>query len=612
MHRASLFLLTAALAAPISAQHTFAVGDSAFLLDGRPFQILAGEMHYPRIPREDWRQRFRMAKAMGLNTVSAYVFWNVHEPRPGVFDFAGNADVAEFVREAGQEGLWVVLRPGPYVCAEWEFGGYPSWLLKAPAVRVREDNPAFIAAVDRYLDALGKQLAPLQVTHGGPILMVQVENEYGSYGSDKVYLGKLRDAVRHAGFDVPLYTADGIDEVPAGSLEGTLPALTGGDAGSALDLIRKYHPKGPFFLAEFYPGWLDHWGEPHQRVATAPTAAAYDSLLSHGVSVSLYMFHGGTDWGFTAGANYDDHYQPQPTSYDYDAPLDESGRPTPKYYALRDVIRRHLPAGASLPAVPNVAPPISVARFPLPERAGLSSLLRAPVRSPTPLAMEDLGQAYGYVLYRTRVPRAGTGVLRIRELRDYGIVFVDGKRVAELDRRDHQDSAVIAIPRDSSRLEILVENTGRINYGSRIPANRQGITDSVTFAGAPLSGWDMFALPFDHPERAAFSRKPGTGPALYRGTFTLARTGDTFLDLRGWGKGNVWVNGHNLGRYWYIGPQQTLYVPGPWLKVGANQVIVLDLEDGEKRTLAGLATPILDQLRPEHPALHPGLAPGVR
>ncbi len=596
-------LLALVAAFPLAAQsprHTFAVGDSAFLLDGKPFQIIAGEMHYPRIPREDWHQRLRMARAMGLNTVSAYVFWNVHEPKPGVFDFSGNADVAEFVREAQKEGLWVVLRPGPYVCAEWEFGGYPWWLLKSPGVKVRDDNPAFLEAVTRYFDALGKQLAPLQVTHGGPILMVQVENEYGSYGKDKIYLGKLRDAIRHAGFDVPLYTADGLDEVPNGSLEGTLPALTGGDAGSATDLIHKYHPHGPFFLAEFYPGWLDHWGEPHQRVETGPTAAAIDSLLSHDVSVSLYMFHGGTNWGFMNGANYGDHYQPQPTSYDYDAPLDESGRPTPKYFALRDVIRRHLPARTTLPDVPAVPPPIPVSRFPLPEHASLWSLLGTQIRSPMPLSMEDLGQSYGYALYRTRIPRAGTGTLRISDLRDFGVIFVNGTRVAELDRRDKENSVTITAPADSAYLDILVENTGRINYGSRIPDNRQGITHAVTFGGDTLLGWTMYPLPLDHPQQVPFGRLPQPhGPTLYRGSFTVTRPGDTFLDLRGWGKGNVWVNGHNLGRYWYIGPQQTLYLPGVWLHRGTNQIIVLDLEEGGARSVAGLATPVLDQLIPD-------------
>lgn len=601
-----LLLVLALAAAPLSAQHTFAVGDSSFLLDGKPFQIIAGEMHYPRIPRADWRARLRMARAMGLNTVSAYVFWNVHEPEPGRFDFSGNADVREFVREAQEEGLWVVLRPGPYVCAEWEFGGYPAWLLKSPAVRVRDDNPDFLAAVRRYFDALGRELAPLQVTHGGPILMVQVENEYGSYGSDKVYLGKLRDAIRHAGFDVPLYTADGREEVPAGSVPGALPALTGGYIGNAARLVRSYHPAGggPTFLAEFYPGWLDHWGEPHERRPAARVAAAVDSVLSAGASISIYMFHGGTNWAFMNGANFGDHYQPQPTSYDYDAPLDESGRPTPKYFALREVIARHLPAGTTLPDVPTVSPPQSVARFPLPGRARLLSLLGAPVRSPTPLSMEDLGQDYGYVLYRTVVPRAGTGVLKITQLRDYGIAFVDGRRVAELDRRDRQDSAVITVGRDSARLDILVENTGRINYDTLVPHNRQGITQAVTFAGDTLRGWAMYSLPLEHPERAHFDRDSVSAPALYRGTFTVARAADTFLDLRGWGKGNVWVNGHNLGRYWYIGPQQTLYLPGVWLHPGANDIIVLDLEDGGTRSVAGLTSPVLDQLEPDRLAGH--------
>ena len=502
-----LLLAFLLLAAPLSAQHTFAVGDRTFVLDGKPFQIIAGEMHYPRIPREAWRQRLRMARAMGLNTVSAYVFWNVHEPRPGVFDFSGNADVREFVREAQKEGLWVVLRPGPYVCAEWEFGGYPAWLLKSPGVRVRDGNPAFLAAVRRYFDALGHQLAPLQITRGGPILMVQVENEYGSYGSDQAYLGALRDAIRHAGFDVPLYTADGRDEVPAGSVAGALPALTGGYIGNAARLVRSYHPVGggPTFLAEFYPGWLDHWGEPHERRPAEKVAAAVDSVLSAGASISIYMFHGGTNFGFMNGANFGDHYQPQPTSYDYDAPLDESGRPTPKYYALREVIQRHLAPGETLPVAPAVPPAIAIAPVSLSARASLWSLLGQPVRAGMPLAMEDLGQSYGYVLYRTRLPRAGSGVLRIHELRDYGIVFVDGHRVGELDRRDRQDSLFITSPEDSARLDILVENTGRINYDTLVPHNRQGITRAVTFGGDTLRGWDLYTLPLDDPNRAPFT-----------------------------------------------------------------------------------------------------------
>lgn len=593
-------------ARPAPSPHTFAVGDSAFLLDGRPFQIIAGEMHFSRIPRAYWRDRLRMAKAMGLNTVATYVFWNVHEPAPGKFDFSGRADVAEFVREAQEEGLWVILRPGPYACAEWEFGGYPAWLLRTPDVRVRSDDPRFLAATARYLDALGHELAPLQVTHGGPILMVQVENEYGSYGHDQTYLAALRDQIRHAGFDVPLFTADGLDEVPAGTVDGALPALTGGDASSALDLLHRYHPRGPFYLAEFYPGWLDHWGEPHQRVAAAPTAAAFDSLLSHGVSVSLYMFHGGTSFGWMNGANYSDHYQPQPTSYDYDAPLDEAGHPTPKYFALRDVIRRHLPPGDTLPAVPAPPPVAPLGPIALRQSASLWSLLGRPVRVAQPLAMEDVGQSYGYILYRTRLPSGGRGTLRITHLRDYGIVFVDGRRVADLDRRDHQDSAVIDVPAGGGRLEILVENTGRINYGRRLPDNRQGITDSVTFAGHALAGWDIFPLPLDHPDRAAFSSGGATGatgataaPALYRGAFRVAKPADTFLDLRGWGKGQVWVNGHNLGRFWYIGPQETLYLPGAWLRAGVNDLIVLDLEPNPPRTVRGLTAPILDELHPD-------------
>jgi beta-galactosidase len=604
--RSAVLVSCLALAAvPLAAQepmpgghHTFALGDGAFLLDGKLFQIRAGEMHYARIPRAYWRDRLRMARAMGLNAVATYVFWNVQEPAPGRFDFSGRADVAAFVRMAEEEGLWVILRPGPYACAEWDFGGFPAWLLRSPAVHVRSRDPRFLRAADDYLDHLGDQLRGLQVTHGGPILMVQVENEYGSYGDDSLYMADIRDGIRHAGFDVPLFTADGPSQMPRGHVAGALPAVNGATDSTIFTSIARFAPHGPFFVPEFYPGWLDHWGEPHQTVGPAGVVRDYEWMLDHGVSVSLYVFHGGTSFGFMSGANYSDHYQPQPTSYDYDAPLDEAGRPTPKYFALRQVLARHLPPGDTLPAVPASNPVIAVPRFALTESASLLALARKPVRAAHPVAMEDLGQAYGFVLYRTHVP-AGQGALTIDTLRDYAVVLLDGRRVGTLDRRLHQHTLTLDVPAGGGRLDILVENDGRINYGPRLPDNRQGILGDVTFAGTPLAGWEIFPLPLTDVSRVPFRAGTSTStPALYRGTFSVTRLGDTFLDLRGWGKGVVWVNGHNLGRYWHIGPQQTLYLPAPWLHEGTNAVVVLDLDDHAVHALAGLTTPILDHLEP--------------
>jgi beta-galactosidase len=600
-------VLAAGWPAPVVAQsrapggsHTFALGRGVFLLDGAPFQIRAGAIHYARVPRAYWRDRLRMARAMGLNAVTTYVFWNLQEPDSGQFDFSGRVDIAAFIRLAQQEGLWVILRPGPYVCAEWDFGGYPWWLLRDSGVTVRSRSPAFLRLAGDYLRHLGQVLAPLQVTHGGPILMVQVENEYGSYGADTTYMAAIRDLLRHAGFDVPLFTADGATQMPAGHVAGALPAVNGATDSTIFEAVRRFAPSGPFFVPELYPGWLDHWGEAHQRVPAGRVAHELNWVLAHGVSFSLYMFHGGTNFGFMNGANYGRHYQPQPTSYDYDAPLDEAGRPTPKFFALRRVITHYLPRGDTLPPVPATTPIIGIPRFQLDQAASLWTLLGAGTPSPVPLPMEELGQGYGYIVYRTKLA-AGHGTLQVGGLRDYAVIFLDGARVGTLDRRLKQRSLELAVPSGGATLDVLVENGGRINYGPLIPDNRQGIVGSVTFRGALVTGWREFTLPMTDPDHARF--RPGAParagtPALYRGAFTLTRIGDTFLDLRGWGKGAVWVNGHNLGRYWGIGPQQTLYLPGVWLRRGRNEIVVLDLDTPSVHSIAGLTAPILDQLEP--------------
>jgi len=596
-----------AWAGSLASASTFTIGDADFLLDGKPFQIKAGEMHPGRVPHEYWADRLRMMHAMGLNTVSIYVFWNQHEPREGEYNFTGDADIAQFVRLAQKEGLWVIVRPGPYCCAEWEFGGYPWWLLKQHDLKVRSQDPRFLAAAEAYLKKLGEQLAPLQVTRGGPIILAQVENEYGSFGSDHVYMGKIRDLERAAGFEVPFFTADGGGNMMAGGqLPDALPGLNGGGGPNIFKEIGKYRPHGPWFVPEFYPGWLDHWGEPHAQVGLGGLARETEWKLTNNVSFCYYMIYGGTSFGFTSGANYGGHFQPQPTSYDYNSPMDEMGRPTEKFFALRKVLANHLAPGETLPDVPATTPVMAISKVELTESASLFDNLGTPVKSDRPLSFEDLDQGCGYVLYRTKISGPVDASLKIKELRDYATVYLDGKRVAVLDRRHKQDAMELKFDGQSATLDMLVENGGRINYGGEILNNRKGITESVILGDHELTGWEMYRFPFDTISSLNFKSTPAAvAPAVHRGAFELAQVGDTLLDLRGWGKGIVFVNGHNLGRYWYIGPQQTLYCPGVWLKPGRNEMAVFEQLKDDVHSVAGITTPVLNQLTPDENALAP-------
>lgn len=577
----------------------FEVSDGKFLLDGESVQLICGEMHYPRIPKEYWADRMRRAKAMGLNTVSAYVFWNYHERKPGEFDFSGQADLAEFVRTAQREGLFVLLRPGPYVCAEWDFGGYPYWLLKDKDMEVRSKDPKFLAACKQYIDRLGKELAPLTIENGGPIIMVQVENEYGSYSNDKEYLAAIRDMLKGAGFNVPLITCDGAGQMPNGFVDGALPTVNGAVGEDIIRSIDRFHKGGPYFVAEFYPAWFDVWGTPHSYRDYHGPAKQLEWMLEHGVSISLYMFHGGTNFEYTNGANTANGYAPQPTSYDYDAPLGEWGNAYPKYMAFREMIQRHLPEGTTLPPVPADNPRAGFAQVTLADYAPLSVAFERRVKSDTVLTMEDLDQDFGYIHYETTIDKPVKGILAINDLRDYAVVLVNGKQVGSLDRRHRQNRLQVDIPTAPAKLEILVENVGRVNYGPDILNNRKGITSHVTLDGKELRGWTITPLPLYKAETAKFKFRKGDlvgGPAFFRGTFTMDSVGDCFVDTRGWGKGAVWVNGHSLGKYWEIGPQQTLYLPAPWLKKGKNEIVVFAMENTGKRTIQGLTEPILDSL----------------
>ena len=582
--------------------HSFELADSVFLLDGKPFQIISGEMHYPRVPREAWRQRMKMAKAMGLNTIGTYVFWNLHEPQNGKFNFSGNNDIAAFVKTAQEEGLWVILRPSPYVCAEWEFGGYPYWLQNEEGLTVRSKEKKYLQEYKDYINQVGKQLAALQINHGGNILMVQVENEYGAYGSDKEYLDINRKMFVDAGFDGLLYTCDPEPFLSKGNLPGLLPAVNGLDKPSKIrPLITTINNgKGPFFVAEWYPAWFDWWGTKHHTVPAEKYTPGLDSVLSTGMSINMYMFHGGTTRGFMNGANYNDRnpYEPQISSYDYDAPLDEAGNPTSKFMKFREVIIKNLPAGQKLPDVPSAKPSIAIPVINFTNTTSLFDVLPGAKSNSNPLTFEDLKQDYGFVLYRTTISGGKKGVLKIKELRDYGIVFINGERVGVLDRRLKQDSILIDLPKGKITLDILVENLGRINYGPYLLKNTKGITEKVLFNGSELKGWQMFPLPFDniHSLKLKNSKPPDKVPVIRKGIFDLQNVGDTYLDMSNWGKGVVWINGYNLGRYWSIGPQQTIYVPLEWLKKGRNEIVVLELIKPGTSQLKSVEKPILDQI----------------
>jgi len=584
-----------------TAKHSFELGDSAFLLDGKPFVMISGEMHYTRIPAAYWRDRMKMAKAMGLNTIGAYVFWNAHEQEQGKYDFTGNNNIAEFIKMAKEEGLWVVLRPSPYVCAEWEFGGYPWWLLKDSTVKVRSKDERFFTAYTKYIQRLSKELVPLLITHGGNILMVQIENEYGSYSNDKSYLELNKKIFREAGFDGVLFTCDGADKMHDGYLPGTLPAVNGSDNPAEVKkLINTYHDgKGPYYIAEWYPGWFDQWGKPHAKTNGQKEAQKLDEVLSAGVSINIYLFHGGTTRGFMNGANrnYTEPYAPQTSSYDYDSPLDESGNPTYKYFMFRDVIAKHLPAGTTLPPIPDNKKAIRLPDIQLTASAGLFDNLPKPVTAAKPLCFEDLNQAYGFVLYRTELTAYNTGYLTINGLRDYAVVYLNNQKVGVLDRRLNQDSLLLTGTTGNATLDILVENNGRINYGPYLTDNRKGILGEVVLNNKSLTNWKMYGFPFENDKGIKYTSKPVVGqPALYKGSFTLNETGDTYFDLSSFGKGFVFLNGHNLGKYWQIGPQQTAYVPACWLKKGTNEVIVFDaLKDGHTQLLT-IDTPILNKL----------------
>ena len=591
---ASLAIFEGASASATSPR--FTVTGDQFMLDGRPFQILAGEMHYPRIPREYWRDRLRKLKALGLNTLTTYVFWNVHETAPEVYDFSGNLDIAAYIRMAHEEGLWVNLRPGPYVCAEWDGGGLPAWLFPEETGIARTSDPKFIEPMKRWFKRLGQELTPLLIDNGGPIILTQVENEYGAFGADHAYMAEVMQAERDAGFSGLLYTADPSQFVANGSLPGVVAGINFGTNYKAEEEFAaraKVRPDGPFFNSELWGGWFDAFGDLHATMEIPPLIASLKWMLDHKMSISFYMLHGGTSFAWYAGANWDNKgYAADISSYDYDAILDEAGRPTPKYEAVSTLLKNYLPASAFAPLTEPEVPTI-IHRFRLRQAAPLDQLLLKPTLEKAPKSLDAAGQMHGLMLYRYQAKAAAKGELKFGDVRDYALVRINGKTVATLDRRLKETSVLVDLPKGAV-LDVLVDTHGHCNYGKNIGRDQKGLIGGVTLNGIPLEGWAQYGLPMDNLTGLTFSAQAPDGPAFYRGTFSVEKPGFTFLDMRGWGKGYVFVNGHNLGRHWSVGPQRAMFVPGPWLKAGENEVVVLDLHESAERTLAGGANEIWD------------------
>jgi beta-galactosidase len=590
----------------LSVNATFVLGEKDFLLNGQPFQMRAGEIHPNRIPKEYWRHRIKMAKAMGLNTIASYIFWNYFEIEEGKFDFkTERRDMAEFFKVVQEEGMWLFLRPGPYCCAEYDFGALPPYLLKYPDIKIRCMDPRYTSAVERYIRELAKIVKQYQITSGGPIIMLQIENEYGSYANDKNYLNWLSKLWRDNGIDIPFATGDGPTTymLEAGSLPRCASGLDSGSDLKDFELAQKMNPGVPVFSSETYPGWLTHWGEEWAQVETEDICKEVSFLMENKKSFSLYVFHGGTNFGFTAGANADrvegaksgvsHNFMPDVTSYDYDAPLTEQGRVTEKYREIRKVIQSYLPKEEMIPEIPEEIPSISIPEITLERFTSIWDNMPVAKQMVQPQPMEYLDQYHGMILYRTKLIGHKSGKLILREVHDYAMIFVDGKYIGSIDRRLNENS--IVLPKTESKepvLEILVEEMGHINF-AEFMIDRKGITDRVVLNGMTLMNWEVFNFPLDEKWVSSLKKTetiPDKPLIFFKGTFNLDKVADTYIDMSKYKKGYIWINGNNLGRYWEIGPQKRLYCPAGWLKQGQNEVIVLDLHQTEAASLSGAET----------------------
>ncbi|WP_137844764.1 beta-galactosidase family protein [Microbacterium sp. 2FI] len=570
---------------------TFSIGETDFLLDGQPHRIIAGAIHYFRVHPDQWADRIRKARLMGLNTIETYVAWNAHEPRRGEWNSTGWNDLGRFLDLIAAEGMHAIVRPGPYICAEWHNGGFPVWLTSIPGVRLRTADPVYMAEVTRYLERVYEIVVPRQIDHGGNVVLVQIENEYGAYGDDEEYLRELVEVTRGAGVTVPLSTVDQPmhDHLDHGSLPDVLATASFGSRSTErLATLRAHQQTGPLMCSEFWDGWFDWWGGFHHTTDPHVAAEELDALLAAGASVNIYMFHGGTNFGLTNGANDKGRYLPLVTSYDYDAPLDEAGNPTQKYWALRDVIGRYV----DLPDErPEAAEPAREFDVPLTRAGDWQWSARSDGRvHDAPPTFEQLGHDGALIIYEAPLPAeafdgADSLLLELGEVRDRAWVSVDGRRIGTLSRTLHERSLVI--PRGES-VRILVEEQGRVNYDSRI-GELKGLIGQPLLAGRALTAWT--ASPVDLQSIACTAARaalkptiepagsaPHVGPVALRGDFDLAEQRDLFLDTRGWGKGYAFVNGFFLGRYWSNGPQRTLYVPAPATRVGKNLIVIVELD----------------------------------
>ena len=617
----------ATTASPKGKPGTFTVGKGTFLLNGEPFIVKAAEVHYPRIPRPYWEHRIKMCKALGMNAVCIYIFWNIHEQKEGQFNFTDNNDVAEFCRLAQRNGMYVIVRPGPYVCAEWEMGGLPWWLLKKKDIRLRERDPYFMERVKIFEQKVGEQLAPLTIQNGGPIIMVQVENEYGSYGEDKPYVSEIRDCLRGIyGQELALFQCDWSSNFEKNGLDDltwTMNFGTGANIDQQFRRLGQLRPDAPKMCSEFWSGWFDKWGARHETRPAKDMVDGMDEMLSKGISFSLYMTHGGTSFGHWAGAN-SPGFAPDVTSYDYDAPINEYGQATPKYYELRTMMQKYSKK-KKLPAVPKPAAEIiTIPKFELTEFAPIEMGRDKVEESKDVKSFEEMDLGWGSMVYTALLPEMkSASLLTLNDCHDFAQVFIDGKRIGKIDRVKNEKSISLPPVKKGQRLTILLEAMGRINFGRAIK-DFKGITKDVTLESeidegqvkVTLANWVMETIPDDYAtaQKAMAMRnktedfvqlidkEPGIG--YYRGYFNINNVGDTFLNFETWGKGQVWVNGHAMGRIWSIGPQQTLYVPGCWLKKGKNEIIVLDVVGPKEAVVWGQAEPELNKLQLEKSNKH--------
>ncbi len=624
--------LPSGMAPMADSKNTFTTGDKTFLLNGKPFVVKAAEIHYPRIPRQYWEHRIKMCKALGMNTICIYIFWNIHEQREGVFDFKGQNDVAEFCRLAKKNGMYVIVRPGPYVCAEWEMGGLPWWLLKKKDIRLREQDPYFMSCVDRFEKHVAEQLAPLTIQRGGPIIMVQVENEYGSYGENKAYISQIRDTLRKY-WDIKsdnttpsqqttLFQCDWNSNFEKNGLDDltwTMNFGTGAKIDDQFRRLRELRPNAPLMCSEFWSGWFDKWGARHETRPAKDMVAGIDEMLSKGISFSLYMTHGGTSFGHWAGAN-SPGFAPDVTSYDYDAPINEYGEPTEKYWLLRKTLQKY--SDKKLPAVPGKAADIiSIPKMTLQNAAPIYMGVDSIAESRDVQTFEEMNMGYGSMIYNTKLPEIADGSMLHINGHDYVQVFINGNYIGKIDRVKNERSLPLPATRKGDQLTMLVEGMGRINFGRAIK-DFKGLVDDVTLTAEVdgdeltwnLKDWRMRRIADDYQTAHRAITTPRNDIALsdntpskigyYRATFRLSKTGDTFLNMETWGKGQVYINGHALGRFWSIGPQQTLYCPGCWLKKGENEIVVLDVVGPKQPVVWGQTKPELDKLQLEKSAKH--------